>query len=120
MIKILYQSVREFKKSSAKAPIFVTLEVIMECIIPFITALLINEIKAGCEFSVILFYGAVLIILAGFALYFGKKAGMECATAACGFAHNLRKDMFYKIQDFSFENIDKLIFKKRGEKNLLA
>ena len=107
MIKILYQSVREFKKSSAKAPIFVTLEVIMECIIPFITALLINEIKAGCEFSVILFYGAVLIILAGFALYFGKKAGMECATAACGFAHNLRKDMFYKIQDFSFENIDK-------------
>ncbi|MDO4438164.1 MAG: ABC transporter ATP-binding protein [Eubacteriales bacterium] len=107
MIKILYQSVREFKKSSVKAPIFVTLEVIMECIIPFITALLINEIKAGCEFSVILFYGAILIVLAGFALYFGKKAGMECATAACGFAHNLRKDMFYKIQDFSFENIDK-------------
>ncbi len=107
MIKILYQSVREFKRSSAKAPVFVTLEVIMECIIPFITALLINEIKAGCEFSVILFYGAILIALAGFALYFGKKAGMECATAACGFAHNLRKDMFYKIQDFSFENIDK-------------
>lgn len=84
----------------------VSLEVIMECIIPFITADFINQIKAGCGMDVILKYAAILVVLSLFSLFFGVQAGNACATASTGFARNLRKDIFYKIQDFSFENID--------------
>ena len=79
----------------------------MECVIPFIIAKLVNEIKAGCGVSTILTYGIVLVLMAGVSLLFGAWAGATCATASCGFARNLRKDMFYRIQGFSFENIDK-------------
>ncbi len=79
----------------------------LECIIPFIIAQLVNEIKAGCGLGVIAGYGAVLIVMAGLSLACGAAAGAYAATASCGFARNLRKDMYYQIQTYSFENIDK-------------
>ena len=107
MIRTLAKSIREYKKPSILAPVFVTGEVIMECIIPFIIANLVNEIKAGISMPVLLGYGGVLILMAGLSLTFGALSGKACSTASCGFARNLRKDMFYKIQGYSFENIDK-------------
>ncbi len=83
------------------------MEVVIECFIPFITAQLVNQIKAGCGIDVILKYGLLLAVLAGFSLTFGRLAGTACATAASGFGRNLRKDIFDSIQSFSFENIDK-------------
>ena len=107
MWKVLLKSIREYKKPSILAPTFVSLEVVIECIIPFITAQLVNQIKSGCGIDVILKHGLLLLIMAGFSLMFGWLSGITCATAASGFARNLRKDMFYSIQSFSFENIDK-------------
>ncbi|WP_461811015.1 ABC transporter ATP-binding protein [Faecalimonas sp.] len=107
MIKELSKSIREYKKPSILAPIFVLVEVIMECIIPFIIARLVNEIKAECDLNTIAIYGGILVIMASFALFAGAIAGSVCATGSCGFAKNLRKDMFYKIQTYSFTNIDK-------------
>ncbi len=107
MLKVLAKSIREYKKPSIITPILVSMEVVLECIIPFIIAELVNQIKAGCSLSVIVKYGLVLIIMAMLSLMFGALAGMTCATASCGFAKNLRKDMFYAIQDYSFDNIDK-------------
>ena len=107
MYKQLARSIREYKGVSIKAPVFVSLEVLMECIIPFVIAQLVNQIKEGCSFATILQYGAVLLAMAGLSLFFGVLAGKYAATASCGFARNLRKDMFYKIQDYSFQNIDK-------------
>lgn len=107
MLKELAKSIREYKKPSLAAPVLVSGEVVMECIIPFITANLVNQIKAGCTVNVILGHGLVLVVMAGLSLLFGALAGSACATASCGFARNLRKDMFYKIQGYSFENIDK-------------
>jgi ATP-binding cassette subfamily B multidrug efflux pump len=106
MIKELAKCIREYKKTSIATPLLVTFEVIMECIIPFIIALLVNQIKNGCAFGTIVKYGIVLIIMAGLSLLFGMLAGMTCSTASCGLAKNLRKDMFYSIQNYSFENID--------------
>lgn len=79
----------------------------MECIIPFIIADLVNKIKTGCDMKTILNYSAVLVVMALLSLLFGSISGSTCATASCGLAKNLRKDMFYNIQNFSFENIDK-------------
>ena len=107
MWKKLFQSIREYKKATLLAPAYVTLEVIIECFIPFITALLVYQIKAGCTFDVVLHYGLILIALASMSLTFGWLSGRAAATAASGFARNLRKDLFYKIQSFSFENIDR-------------
>ena len=107
MWKTLIQSIREYKKPTILAPVYVTLEVIIECIIPFITALLVNQIKAGCTFGVVVRYGLVLIVLASMSLIFGWLSGKSAATAASGFSRNLRKDLFYSIQSFSFENIDR-------------
>lgn len=107
MLKDLMKCVREYKKASLQAPILVSLEVVMECIIPFIISKLVNEIKAGCELSVIIRYGVILIVMATLSLIFGIGAGNACSTASCGFAKNIRKDMFYNIQNFSFANIDK-------------
>lgn len=107
MIKVLAKSIREYKKPSILAPIFVSGEVVMECIIPFLTAELVNRIKAGCSLGELTGFGLLLVVMAALSLAFGALAGSACATASCGFARNLRKDMFYKIQDYSFENIDK-------------
>lgn len=107
MLKELMKSIREYKKLSILTPILVSLEVVMECIIPFVIAQLVNQLKAGCDFGTIARYGLALILMAALALAFGAGAGSACATASCGFARNLRKDMFYKIQTYSFENIDR-------------
>ena len=88
-------------------PLFVTLEVIIECIIPFLTANLVLEIQKGCELSTIVRYGVILMVLAGFSLFFGRIAGTTAASASAGYARNLRRDMFYNIQNFSFANIDR-------------
>jgi len=79
----------------------------MECLIPFIIARLVNQMKAGCGLDVIAKHGAVLLIMAVISLFCAARAGYACATASCGFAKNLRKDLFHQIQTFSFENIDK-------------
>ena len=107
MWRTLIKSIREYKKPTILAPVFVALEVIIECTIPFITALLVNQIKAGCTYDVVVRYGLILIVLASMSLTLGWLSGRAAATAASGFARNLRKDLFYNIQSFSFENIDR-------------
>lgn len=109
MIKEISKSIREYKKPAIATPILVSLEVVMECIIPYLIARLVNEIKSGCELSVIIRYGLILIVMAVLSLIFGAAAGSTCATASSGLAKNLRKDMFYSIQNYSFENIDKFL-----------
>lgn len=109
MIKEISKSIREYKKPAIATPILVSLEVVIECIIPYLVARLVNEIKSGCELSVIIRYGVILIIMAVLSLIFGAAAGSTCATASSGLAKNLRKDMFYSIQNYSFENIDKFL-----------
>ena len=107
MIKVLSRSIREFKKASILTPLLVTVEVILECAIPFVIANLVNQMQAGCSMDVIIRYGAVLVAMSITSLVFGAAAGATCAAASTGFARNLRKDMFYNIQNYSFENIDK-------------
>lgn len=107
MIHELAKSIREYKKSMVLTPVFVVGEVIMEAIIPYTIALLVNEIKDGATVNTILHYGYILLALAFASLLFGYLAGIKCAEASCGFAKNLRKDVFYNIQSFSFSNIDK-------------
>lgn len=132
VIKNISRSVREYKKPSLLAPAFVMLETVIECLIPWIMTLLLGvlEIASGratnpdailvklCDFLtggaenpnymvLILEFGAVLMAFAMISLYCGVKAGKYTAVASSGFAKNLRKDMYYKIQDFSFSNIDK-------------
>ena len=109
MLRELAKSVREYKKSSVITPVLVSLEVVMECIIPFVTADLVNAVKDGCDMNVLLKYGGILVTMAILSLLFGALAGVTCAKASCGFAKNLRKDMFYSIQGYSFENIDKFL-----------
>ena len=107
MIKVLSRSIREFKKASILTPLLVTVEVILECAIPFVIANLVNQMQAGCSMDVIVRYGAILVAMSITSLVFGAAAGATCAAASTGFARNLRKDMFYNIQNYSFENIDK-------------
>lgn len=109
MIKKLSKSIREYKKASIATPVLVSMEVVMECLIPFLIAGLVNEIKGGCDMGELARYGILLVIMAGLSLAFGALAGSACATASSGFARNLRKDMFYSIQSYSFENIDKFL-----------
>lgn len=131
-LKLLSKSIREYKKPSILTPLFVMIEVIFECLIPWILSLLLGVIEYvsngggenvngftkkiveilshGAEpnlLLIILQFGGVMILLAGLSLTFGALAGRACAKASSGFAKNLRKDLYYKIQDFSFTNIDK-------------
>ena len=107
MIKTLARNIGEFKKVTILTPLLVTVEVILECAIPFVIANLVNEMQSGCTMDVIVRYGLVLVALAVLSLIFGGAAGFTCATASTGFSRNLRRNMFYKIQDYSFENIEK-------------
>ena len=107
MLKKLMGCVREYKKVSVLTPILMIGEVVMECLIPFVTAELVNQIKAGCEISVIAKHGLVLFAMACVSLFFGGMAGITGSKASCGFAKNLRHDLYYRIQEYSFENIDK-------------
>ena len=107
MIRKLAKSIREYKTASLLSPLFVTIEVILECIIPFIIAQLLEVIRTDINMGAIIRYGLLLATMAILSLVTGALAGAFCARASAGFAKNLRKDMYYKIQDFSFENIDK-------------
>ena len=109
MIRQLAGSIREYKKASIQTPILVSGEVVMECTIPFVIASLVNGVKAGWGMDRILKYGGILICMAVLSLVFGALAGATCSTASCGLARNLRKDMFYNIQSYSFENIDRFM-----------
>ena len=105
MVKTLMKSIREYKTASILTPLFVSFEVVLECIIPFIMSKLINEMT-GDSMQPIIKYGSILIVMAFLSLYCGVRSGIEGAKAGCGFAKNLRQDLFYKIQDFAFADID--------------
>lgn len=107
MIKRLASCIREYKKPSLLTLLFIVGEVIIECLIPFITANLVNQIKAGVELTKIVETGLILIGMAFLSLTCGGVAAFTCAKASAGFAKNLRHDIFQKIQGFSFENIDR-------------
>ncbi|HIT31585.1 MAG TPA: ABC transporter ATP-binding protein [Candidatus Enterenecus stercoripullorum] len=107
MLKTLMKSIGEYRKVTILTPVLVIGEVIVECLIPFIISTLVSEIQQGCELSVIMRYGGLLIVMAGAALLLGWAAGTTCAAASTGFARNLRRNMFYSIQGYSFANIDK-------------
>ncbi|MDO5125859.1 MAG: ABC transporter ATP-binding protein [Ruminococcus sp.] len=107
MIKNLLQSVREYKKDSILSPVFVSFEVIMEVIIPFLMARLIDDGIDKGNMKTIAYWGVILIVCCGFSLAFGALAGKYAAVASTGFAKNLRHDMYYKVQNYSFKNIDK-------------
>ncbi len=104
MIKTLAKSLRQYKKPSLQAPIFVTMEVILECLIPLVMARLLDEMGGGAGST--LKYGLVLAVMAMLSLVCGVMSGWAAATASCGFAKNLRQDMYFKIQDFAFADID--------------
>ena len=106
MIKRLMGCVREYKLPSILTLIFIIGEVIIEVFIPFITADLVNSIKAGAEMRELLLTGALLVVMAMLSLCCGGIAGFTCAKASAGFAKNLRGDLFRKIQTYSFENVD--------------
>lgn len=114
--KLILKSVRQYKTVSILSPIFVSLEVVCECIIPLVTSYLVNalqdmqnmtNLQPFDALNQILIYCAILFPLAIASLVFGLLSGKFSATAAVGFAKNVRHDMFAKIQNFSFENIDK-------------
>ena len=107
MIKRLLKSVREFKKDALLTPFFVVLEVVMEVIIPMVMALLNDKGIDGQDMAAIWKYGIILVLCAMLALVFGAAAGTFAARASTGFARNLRHDMYYNVQNFSFSNIDK-------------
>lgn len=107
MVREIARSLREYKRISIATPVLVTFEVLLECLIPYVIALLVNQIQAGCGLDVILKYGAVLVAMAAASLVFGVCSGASCAAASSGLAKNLRKDMFHKIQSYSFQNIDR-------------
>ena len=107
MIKRFIGCIREYKIHTILTPILMIGEVVCECIIPVITAKLINSVNAGCELGDIVRYGLMLVAMAFVSLGFGALAGRTAATAGAGFAKNLRHDIFYKIQEFSFSNIDR-------------
>ena len=107
MIKKLMKSIREYKIPSLLAPFFVALEVVLEVIIPLLMANLIDDGIYQGEMNLVYKIGLELIICAVLSLIFGMLSGMFAAKASSGFAKNLRKDLYYKVQDFSFTNIDK-------------
>ena len=107
MNRKLFRSIREYKKESILAPVFVVLEVFMEVLIPLLMANIIDIGIANGDMGYIAEMGILLVVMAILALVFGAIAGNMAAKGAAGYAKNLRHDIFYKIQDFSFKNIDK-------------
>ena len=107
MIKTLAKSVREYKTPSILSPIFVSIEVILECLMPLVIMEFIAKLEEEIAFSSIAYYGGILVGMAVLSLITGMLSGRFAARASAGFAKNLRKDMYYAIQDYSFANIDK-------------
>ena len=109
MYKRLFRCVREYKRPTTVSLIFISLEAIIECFIPFITAGLVNRIQAdaGIQMADILKSGLLLVAMAILSLTCGIIAGYACSKASAGFARNVRHDVFHNIQNFAFPNIDK-------------
>ena len=107
MIKRLSSCIREYKKQTILTPVCMVGEVVCECTIPLLTADLINSIQNGCDLRTILLYGLKLFVIAMLSLGFGALSGWFAAEAAAGFAKNLRHDLYYQVQSFSFANIDR-------------
>ena len=107
VLKRLAGHIREYTGATIATPVLVVGEVIFDILVPFRTAALVNAIKAGATLSEIVADGAVIALMAVIAFGFGTGAGIACAKASCGFARNLRHDMFENIQTFSFEVIDR-------------
>ncbi|MBO4939548.1 MAG: ABC transporter ATP-binding protein [Clostridia bacterium] len=107
-VKTLLKSVRQYKKPSLITPIFMVLEAFCECLMPFLMTKLLKEAQITSQpLQPILLYGGLMILLAAMSLTSGFLAGRFAATASCGFASNLRHDLFYRVQKFSFANVDK-------------
>ncbi len=106
-IKVLKKSIRDYKLPSILTPIFIIGEVVLETLIPTVMAVLIDEISKSISMDPIIKYGLILLVMALASLVCGFIAGKFAATASCGYARNLRHDMYYKIQDFSFAEIDR-------------
>ena len=107
MIKKIIKVIREYKKDTLLTPFFVMLEVIMEVLIPLIMAELIDKGFYGESMNAIYKYGVLLLLSAILALIFGALSGKCAAKAGAGFSKNLRHDLYYNLQKFSFKNIDK-------------
>jgi len=107
MIKKLAGCLRQYKRDTVLTPLFMVGEVACECIIPLITADLINNIQTGCSMQVVLRFGLKLFLVAMLSLACGAASGWFCATASSGFAQNLRRSLYYKVQNFSFANIER-------------
>lgn len=107
MLKKLAGCIREYKLPTILTPVFMIGEVAMECLIPFLISKLLEQIENGADLKNIATYGLLMVLMAVLSLMFGALAGMTCAKASCGFAKNLRHDMFNNVLNFSFENIDK-------------
>ena len=107
IIKTLAKCVREYKKPSILAPVFVTFEVILECLMPLVIMEFLEELEADIKFSTIAVYGGILVGMAALSLLCGILSGSFAAKASAGFAKNLRTDLYASIQDFSFANIDR-------------
>ena len=106
VMRNLMKSIRDYKPYTVATPLLVLGEVACEMTIPFVTANLIDTIKVGATVEELLPTSGLLVLLAIVSLVFGAAAGVTCSHASCGFAKNLRRDLFYKIQTFSFANID--------------
>ncbi len=105
MVKTLVKSVREYKKYAFLTPACMVIEVVCECLIPLIMSMMIKNGEESLPH--IIGYGAILVVLAAFSLFGGGMAGKFAASASCGFAKNLRQDLFYAVQHFSFKDVDK-------------
>ena len=106
MFKTFADKIGEFKKETIMTPLFMVMEVLMECIIPVTMAALIDHMQTG-NISVVIYYGSILIVLAFLSLFAGSTCAKTAASASTGFARNLRRDLFYKVQDYSFADIDR-------------
>ena len=107
MIRILMKSIREYKVASLLTPLFVSLEVVMECLIPLLMSYILKLAQATTpDTTLIIILSLFIVVLGAISLTFGVLSGKFGAIASSGFAKNLRKDLFYKSQEFSFENID--------------
>ena len=108
MVKTLLKSVREYKKPALITPLFMVLEAVCECMIPYMmTKMLATGADGSVPMRQILTYGGIMLVLAVLSLTGGEMGGKYATIGRCGFAKNLRKDLFYSVQDFSFKDVDK-------------
>ena len=120
MFQTISRCLREFKKPTIFTILFMMGEAIIEAIIPFVTARLVDNITTGLAMSTLLKTGLFLVIMTLISLFFGGAAGMTSAKAAAGFAKNVRHDIFEKVQTFAFSNIDKFSSSSLGNKFLFT